>query len=133
MIEMKLEDKWWEQAKLPSKWGGMGLRTGIHTTGAQHISSLAKCDDDIAKFVPNWDGHRVAVESTSVWLMKHLEAEVDIEAMFDQIKKGKIEGTSLSVSQSCEAKQAKRVLRSMSPDEQLHIRSNCGPGCAWVK
>ena len=70
----------------------MGLRTGIHTTGVQHISSLAKSDDDIAKFVPNWDGHRVAVESTSVWLMKHLEAEVDIEAMFDQIKKGKIEG-----------------------------------------
>ena len=63
LIDVKLADKWWAQARLPSIYGGMGLRTGIHTTGAQHLSSLAKCSSDILKFVTDWKGCRVAIDT----------------------------------------------------------------------
>ena len=66
LIDMKLEDKWWQVARLQSKHGGMGLRTGLHTTGAKHFSSLAKCSRDIAKFLPDWDGLCNAKESTGI-------------------------------------------------------------------
>ena len=36
----ELNDVWWRQAKLPPKFGGMGLRSGVSTLGAQHTISL---------------------------------------------------------------------------------------------
>ena len=34
LIGTTLEDRWWNLSKLPSKFGGMGLRTGLDTHGA---------------------------------------------------------------------------------------------------
>ena len=40
LINITLDDKWWAIVRLNSKYGGMGLKSGIHTAGAQHLTSL---------------------------------------------------------------------------------------------
>ena len=42
ILGIPMNDLWWEIAKLPPKYGGMGWKTGLHTFGAHYITSLAK-------------------------------------------------------------------------------------------
>ena len=53
LINKKLEDKWWGVARMNSKYGGMGLKCGLKTTAAQHLTSLVMSFDDILKFDPS--------------------------------------------------------------------------------
>ena len=132
LIDFKLEDRWWSLARLQSKHGGMGMRTGITTAGAQHFSSLAKCSKDITKFVPDWDGCAIAVETTGCWLEQKLNT-IEFNEEFQKIKDGNKVDSELIISQKCELEEAKTIRSLMSSEELLHIRSNCGPGGAWVR
>ena len=60
--------------------------------------------------------------------MEQLDADIDTKFLFDQIEAGK---NRFNLAQKCEAMQAERV--KMTPDEKLHILSNCGPGSACVR
>ena len=65
--------------------------------------------------------------------MEQLDADIDTKFLFDQIELGKAGKNRLNLAQKCEAMQAERVKALMTPDEKLHILSNCGPGSAWVR
>ena len=97
LIYFKLEDRWWSLALLQSKHGGMGMRTGIATAGANHLSSLAKCSEDIAKFVPDWDGFAIAVETTGRWLQQKFKFSIDFNEEFQKIKERKTVDPKLSI------------------------------------
>ena len=42
IIGCPLSNRWWSLAKLPPKFGGMSMRSGLHTFGAQHLVSISK-------------------------------------------------------------------------------------------
>ena len=120
-------------ARLQSKHGGMGLRTGLHTAGAQHLSSLAKCSVDISKFIPSWNGLMIAQEDTGWRLERQLEKKIDVGDLYHKIRDGNNGHGNLSIAQKCQIKEAQLVRALMSREELLHIQSNCGPGGAWVR
>ena len=40
IMGIPIKKKWWRLAQLPPKYGGMALRSGLQTYGAQHLCSL---------------------------------------------------------------------------------------------
>ena len=72
LIDTTLDDKWWSLAKLPSKFGGLGLRTGLGTHGAKYVMSLAHCADDISRLVEGWSEVVVARRDAKQWLSHKL-------------------------------------------------------------
>ena len=68
LIGVELSDKWWSLTKLPSKYGGMGLRTGLNTYGAQYTMSLAYCEEDIKTFVDGYNVLDVVEIDAQQWL-----------------------------------------------------------------
>ena len=82
-----LEAKWWRLAKLPAKYGGLGLRSGLSTLGAQHTVSLVKCSQGIKTFVPNFNPTELIQQETKQWLSEHLDnADIDIARLMDRIR-----------------------------------------------
>ena len=134
LIGCSLEDKWWAVARMNSKYGGMGLKSGLHTAGAQHLTSLVNSADDILNFFPAWDLRDVAKEATELWFSQQLGTAVDFELLLDSVREGSSfgENGNLSLAQFCEELEEKRVLNGLTIDEKLHVESNCGPICAWV-
>ena len=112
--------------------GGMGLRTGVHTTGAQYLSSLAKCSEDITMNFLGWNGSTIAQEETGWWLERQHDSEIDVKEIFDIIRARSSEPLNLSISQKCEMKELQRVRTLVSGDELLHLVKR-GPGGAWVR
>ena len=55
ILNCRLDDKWWAVARMNSKFGGMGLRSGIQTSSAQHLTSLVKNAEGIRRYLPDWD------------------------------------------------------------------------------
>ena len=55
LLGKRLEEKWWRLAQLPAKFGGMALRSGLRTFGAQHIVSLAKTSSEVNRIVGSYD------------------------------------------------------------------------------
>ena len=118
-----------------SKYGGIGLKSGIHTAGAQHLQSLVNSAKGIRRFIPNWDLNQKAKEESEVWLSEKLGKKVDTSLIISSLVHGRKFGVSesLSLAQWCESAEKDRVLTSMSSEERLFIESNSGPGCSWVK
>ena len=135
LINKTLEDRWWAVARMNSKYGGMGLKSGLHTAGAQHLTSLAMSADDIIKFVPSWNVYKTAEEATGKWLSTQLGKNINVRFTVDSVISGDSFGekSNLSLAQWCEEVERVRVLSTMDSDERLFIESNCGPGSAWVR
>ena len=135
LIGVTMEDKWWAVASMNSKYGGMGLRSGIYTAGAQYLTSLANSNDGVKKFFPHWNMCNIAIKDTRHWLCQQLGKEIDISTILEVVNDegGFGEDGSLSLAQWCEAVENKRILDKMDGDERLHIESNSGPGNAWVR
>ena len=51
LLGIAIEEKWWRVAQLPPKFGGMALRSGLRTLGAEHLCSLAKSADLVDRIV----------------------------------------------------------------------------------
>ena len=79
LIGKNLEDRWWRAAQLPAKFGGMAMRSGLRTFGAQHIVSLAKTSNEVKRIVGDWDACTVAKQDTEEWLLKACQGEVTVE------------------------------------------------------
>ena len=135
LIGKTLDDRWWEVARMNNKHGGMGLKSGLKTAGAQHLTSLAMSYDDILKFVPSWNLYETADKMTTKWLSRQLGKDVDSKIIVDAViaSSGFGESGKLSLAQWCEEAEKGRVLRKMDSSERLFIESNSGPGSAWVK
>ena len=118
-----------------SKYGGMGLRSGIHTAGAQHLSSLINSAEGVKRYVPGWDLNEIARKETEAWLSEKLGKKINTSLIIDTIirkEKFGAEG-ALSLGQWCEAAEEKGVTSSTSNEDRLFTMSNSGPGCSWVR
>ena len=135
LIGSTLEDKWWSIARLSSKHGGVGLKSGATVFGAQHLMSLVACTEGIQKFCQTWNLNAVATASTKKWLQRRLNHTIDVQLVIRSINAGEGFGGDgkLSLAQWCEDVAKSRVRSQMSNDELLHIMSNCGPGNVWIR
>ena len=135
LIGSTLEDKWWSIARLSSKHGGVGLKSGATVFGAQHLMSLVACTEGIQKFCQTWNLNAVATASTKKWLQRRLNHTIDVQLVIRSINAGEGFGGDgkLSLAQWCEDVAKSRVRSQMSNDELLHIMSNCGPGNGWIR
>ena len=85
LINSSVDDKWWAVVQLNSKYGGMGLKSGIHTSGAQHLASLVNSADGIRRFIPEWKLYDIAKESTEQWLQEQLAAPINVNLLVDSL------------------------------------------------
>ena len=135
LIGSSLEDRWWAISRLNSKYGGIGLKSGKNTAGAQHLTSLVNSAEGVRRFIPSWNLNEIAETSTAVWFHKHLGMNTEIPLLVKAVDEGTGFGEqgSLSLAQWCEAVEEKRAVASMRNEERLHIISNRGPGCGWIR
>ena len=70
ILGISMNDLWWDIAKLPPKYGGMGWKTGSHTFGAHYISSLAKTADLVRRIIPDHNPEIIAERDVGEWLKK---------------------------------------------------------------
>ena len=66
LINSRLDDKWWAIVRLNSKYGGMGLKSGMNTAGAQHLASLVNAADGVKRFIPAWNVKQIVREATEI-------------------------------------------------------------------
>ena len=141
ILGIKVVEKWWRLAQLPPKFGGMSMRSGLRTLGAQHLCSLAKSADNVDRIVGGWDVVAAARRETEHWLNKACEESVDIEAWVTRLRSGEEDRLNgwfagqnyrHSLAQLCELSEQKSVSKLMSTKERLHIEAHSGPSHAWV-
>ena len=141
LLGIKIEEKWWRLAQLPAKFGGMPLRSGLRTFGAQHLCSLAKSAKKVDRIVNGWDVVGIANSETGTWLKDSCEQSVDIEFWVNRLKEGKdakakyrVDGCNYnySLSQLCELNEQKIVSKLMSIKERLHIEAHSGQTHEWI-
>ena len=68
IIGTTLSEKWWRLAQLTPKFGGMSMRSGLTTYGAQHLVSLAKSAAEVERIVGKYDVLQLAKRETQSWL-----------------------------------------------------------------
>ena len=140
LLGIQLEEKWWRLAQLPAKYGGMAMRSGLRTLGAQHLCSLAKSADHVERIVGSWNVIAIAKQETEAWLNNACEEKVDIENLVTQLRTGKDEDNNrisgfkyqYSLAQLCELDEQKNIAKLMSPKERLHIEAHSGQNHTWV-
>ena len=142
LVGKSLEDKWWRLAQLPAKFGGMAMRSGLLTFGAQHIVSLTKTSAEVKRIVGFYDAFTVAERETELWLTKACGGEVTVEQIVKEIndKQRKEDALGLeikreksySVAQRCEIHEHRKVCGLMSPEERIHIEAHSGANHTWV-
>ena len=121
IINSGLNNRQWFISRMSSKYGGMDLKSGIHTVGAQHLNSLINSRHGVTKFVPSWDLHKIARTSTEEWLSQQLGKQVNTSLIINSIERGEKFGSggALSLAQWCEAAEEKRVISSISSEDCL--------------
>ena len=144
LLGIKIEKKWWRLAQLPPKYGGMALRSGLRTYGAQHLCSLAKSSNSVGRIVGGWDAVEIAKRDTERWLNDALEDKIDIAKFVHKIQAptdlpvkhcDKDHSTGkyrYSLAQRCELSEQKRLMSSMSGRERVHIEAHSGQHQLWV-
>ena len=85
LIGIELPMRLWRLAQLPPKYGGMALRSGLTTYGAQHLCSLAKVADNVERIVGVWDVLSIAHRDTAEWLTNAREEPVDLDETVNSI------------------------------------------------
>ena len=83
LIDQKLSERWWRIVRLPPKYGGFGLRSGVKVAGAQHLMSLIKCSPEMKYHTNGWNLNSVAKLSTENWLKNLLGAETNINSLIN--------------------------------------------------
>src|SRR6476619_3628453 len=58
ILNVNLSDLQWDQASLPVKWGGLGIRKATHVASSAFLASAAKVVDLVSAILPA--GHRVS-------------------------------------------------------------------------
>ena len=81
IIGIKLDDKWWRLAQLTPKFGGLSMRSGLTTYGAQHMVSLAKSAKEVERIVGEYDVLQLAKRETGTWLDRMCSDSINIEEL----------------------------------------------------
>ena len=144
LLGIKIEEKWWRLTQLPPKYGGLALRSGLRTYGAQHVCSLAKSSTNVGRIVGGWDVVEIAKRDTERWLNDALEDKIDIAKFVYEIqarsnlpvkhsgRDHRIGNYRYSLAQLCELSEQKRLMSSMSSKERVHIEAHSGQHHLWV-
>ena len=88
LLGTRIEEKWWRIAQQPAKFGGITLRSGLRTFGAQHLCSIAKSADDAERIVGNWNVVAIANDEVEGWIQSSCEQKVDIETVIKHLRGG---------------------------------------------
>ena len=81
LIGTKLSNKWWRLTQLTPKFGGISMRSGLTTYGAQHLVSLSKSATEVKRIVGEYDVLQVAKREAGTWLDEMCCGNVDIEEL----------------------------------------------------
>ena len=71
-----LRARWWRQAKLPSKYGGMHLRSGLSTAAAQFTTSVIFTEKSVLEIAGTYNAREVIERDAKLALEEALGAEV---------------------------------------------------------
>ena len=113
LIGTELEDRWWRQCQMTGKNGGISLRSGKNTFGAQHVMSLLVTEGLVKRFVPDYDVVSVIKEECAAWFEEKCAGSIEIEKIVEHFRSHKeidtgvadvFQGGSykLSLAQTCE-------------------------------
>ena len=88
VIDTKFQDKMWRLVRLPAKFGGMRLRSGVATHGAQYSVSVVKNSENIKRMLPDgeWDPAEVIKRDSKSWLEKTIGKEIDAAHLVSQLQ-----------------------------------------------
>ena len=110
LLGIPIPDNWWDIAKLPPKYGGMGWRTGLHTFGAHYVTSLAKTATAVSSIVPSHDPEEVARREANGWLVQIAPSPITADALVKAARSAHMSNArhplldkDLSISQQCDA------------------------------
>ena len=137
LLGTPIDEIWWEIAKLPPKYGGMGWPTGLHTFGAHYISSLAKTGNALKSLIPSYNPEEIAIRETNHWLHEVGPATIDAKEAFRSVQnignhnlpwleKG------LSIAQQCDIWRWKKVRALLTHQELNHVLAHSGSTNWWV-
>ena len=139
MIGTPIPDNWWEVAKLPPKYGGMGWRTGLHTYGAHYIMSLAKTADAVCSIVPSHNPELSAIRDAGRWLKDIAPPTISADEIVRSVRKSDDSHVGhpaldmkLSIAQQCDAWHWKKIKRTLSTHDLCHTLSYSGSTNWWV-
>ncbi len=133
LLNIPLDDRWWRQAKLPAKHGGMALRTELSRLGANYTMSVARVSSSIPLFTGKAFDPALHLEAESKsWLCEALGTQIDIPTVVDEIQYPSSSSTSLSLSQRCEHVESERLKSLLNRRETLHALAHSGSDHFWV-
>ena len=136
----ELEERWWRIARLPVKYGGVGLRSGVTTAAAQYAMSVMKTEHHVKDIAgQGYDAKTVLERDAKEALEKALGekegemATVDLDELLENGGRAKVDNLDLSLSQRCEAAEFNRIFEAMSQDEKDHILAHSGKDHHWLR
>ena len=121
LLGITIRDLWWEVAKLPPKYGGMGWKTGSHTFAAHYITSLAKTAEAVCRITDKHNPLTIAQTNAAKWLSKLAPPNVTIKKIMLAIQNAdphrvedNITKINLSTAQQCDAWHWKKLIPELS-------------------
>ena len=82
IVGTAISDIKWRLAKLPSKYGGMGLQSGLATMGAQYASSVIKTAADVTRFLDGeYDVETVLEKNAMDWLREQIGMDISVRKL----------------------------------------------------
>ena len=136
-----LNTKQWLVCQLPTKYGGLGLRSGKLIAGAQHVMSLEKCAEEMKAHAPKWNLIETAKKASGGWLVDCLGEEFNLTSWLTRDsednpqKLGDKTGScpyKMSLAQRCEWQWYQRISKDMTDNERTRLLANSGPTQSWV-
>ena len=153
LLGIPVSDKWWRQAKLPSKFGGMAIQSGLATLGSQHLISVIKAWDHVSDLCQLDDkDNKISLKEycdkeIKSWLNRQLDYDIDLNALIEN--DGAIPDISLknrhneyilprnaqklSLGQLCVLKEKQRVHSILNDNEKIHVEAVSGSTHHWVR
>ena len=139
ILGIPMNDLWWEIAKLPPKYGGMGWKTGSHTFGAQYISSLAKTADSVHRITPHHNAQHAAQREAGSWLTNIAPPGITVKSIMTAIQNPQrqqrspdLSAINLSTAQLCDKWHWKKLVPQLSEQEMNHTLAHSGSTNWWV-
>ena len=134
ILGISMNDIWWDIATLPTKYGGMGWKTGSHTFDEHDIASLAKTADLVRRIIPNHNPEIIAERDAGEWLKKVAPPKVTVETLIRAIRNPQnprvnlnLMAINLSTAQQCDEWHWQKLVPQLSDQELFHVLAHSGP------
>ena len=137
-----LEERWWRIARLPVKYGGVGLRSGANTCAAQYAQSVMMTEHHVKNIAGQDYSAKTILERDAKDALERALGEkegetatVDLDELLENGGRAKVDKFDLSLAQRCEAAEYKRILalETLTEDERLHVLAHSGKDHHWLR